>query len=75
MDLFLRIAQEEFCDDYGMTLRECVNALIELRKIKEGGIPMLYDIDKRLSALENKPKVESKVIRALDGRIINGGNK
>jgi len=74
MELFLKIANEEFCSDFGMCLRECVNALIELRKLKEYGIPMLYDINKRLTALENKEQSgKPKVIKAIDGRIINGG--
>lgn len=34
-DFFTKLAREEFCNDYGMTLRKLVEDSIELEKIKK----------------------------------------
>lgn len=71
MELFLSLAKEEFCDDYGMALRECVNALIELKMFKESLIPLLYDIEHRVNNITNNTNV--KQIRSLDGKVLKEG--
>jgi len=32
---FMELANEEFADDYGMLLMECLNSYIELRQLKK----------------------------------------
>jgi hypothetical protein len=44
-DFFISLSNEEFCGDYGMGLRECVNAYIELKRLKE---KMLLDSNIRI---------------------------
>jgi len=73
---FKKLAQEEFCNDYGM----CLKFLIDFY---EGMLPTgneavfakLEEHEQRLTVLETKPKEPEKVIRTLSGKKIKGVNR
>ena len=65
--LFITLADTEFCSDYGMTLKWLVdnfklNPTIELMQV------MLLDIQNRLTSLESKGEIP-KEIKTLSGKI------
>lgn len=79
---FMQIAQEEFSNDYGMTLREMIRTwegiYVSPNEELVAKIDVLADeiakLNQRISALENNP-AEEKVLKAADGKIIKLGGR
>ncbi|RLI50973.1 MAG: hypothetical protein DRP09_19625 [Candidatus Thorarchaeota archaeon] len=66
-ELFISLANEEFCSDYGMTLKYLIDNL-EIQRL-------LLEHEQRISALENKP-TDEKIIKTVGGKVIRiGGDK
>lgn len=73
-DLFLEIAEEDHCGDYGMTLKTILDGYMLFQVYFEN---MNMKLDKILCKLneENEQSSESEV-RTMSGRIVgNGGEK
>lgn len=73
---FIELAEEEFCGDYGMTLKWLMDDIpnLDIRMI----IAKLEEHESRISVLESIPKEEKpkkKTRKMLDGTIKNIGGK
>jgi len=73
--IFTELADQEFCSDYGMTLRELLNQYLEYQQIKNFFFNLaqlqltIADIQNRLIAIESRNEPVEKVIKTLDGKI------
>ena len=68
-DIFITLAKTDFCDDYGMALREVVTQYIEYQEIKH----MLFNGRMRLLFEQPQPvEAESTTrdIKTLSGKVI-----
>ena len=64
---FKKLANEQFCDDYGMTLKWIMDRWMLLEELIQSALfsNILAEHSSRISQLENK---DSKVIKTLSGR-------
>ncbi len=68
LEIFKRLALEEFCNDYGMTLKWLVDYAIQDLKYLE--------LSKRIAILEEKVLTEEeRPIKTVSGRIIKKGGE
>jgi hypothetical protein len=68
-ELFVQLAKEDFAQDYGMTLKWCLEQALEYQNMK----PLIFSLIKpeQSTALpEEKPG-----IKTMNGREIQGGKK
>ena len=70
-EAFIKLAMEEFCDDYGMTLKWLIDVYATI-------LPKIHEVEYRLSLLEEAFKSGNKsssddTIVMLDGRVIKKG--
>jgi len=74
-ELFKQIAKEEFCEDYGLFLRELLMQYLEYQKLKE----CLLDKEYLSYILESKSQIEKKENpegkKMFSGRIVKGGER
>jgi len=72
-DIFIAIADEEFCSDYGMLLKFLIDKV--MAEDNKSILEKLEVQDKRIDALETKKQEDS--IKTLNGKKIkfNGGKK
>ena len=76
-ELFIKIAEEQFEEDYGMFLKTLVDNYVESQNLK---IIFFENIDYKLNhileLLTQKEEKPEKVIKMLSGRkVMKGGNK
>lgn len=80
-EAFVNLAKEEFCEDYGMALREILNYYFEhhaMRAIFFQNIDMKLDqiLDNIPQKEETEEKPETKEIKLVNGtRIVKGGKE
>lgn len=72
--LFIEIAEEDFCGDYGMTLKSILDGYLQFKIFFENHSMKL---DKILFLMENgdEKKPEPKVRRTMSGRIVTEGGE
>jgi len=77
-DIFVKIAEESFADDYGLLLKNLLDQALEYQQMKAILFYGLHEkIDKILECVDkDKEKVDEdgqKTIKLLNGRIVKGG--
>lgn len=65
---FIALANEEFCSDYGMTIKALMERCDYNENLKNV-LDAIYDLDQRIDKLE-KTKSNGKMIKLLDGKEI-----
>lgn len=71
---FKRLAEDEFCSDFGMTLKWLMDGLID--KDVKIVLAEVEELKQRVFQLENKPEVEEeKEIRMVNGKVLKRGGR
>lgn len=65
-ELFIGLSKEEFSEDYGMTLKWCLEQALEYQNMK----PLLFNMVHEQS---NPTGEEKPVIKTMSGRIVERG--
>ena len=66
-DLFIAIADEEFCSDYGMLLKYLLDKAVD--NDNKAIVNKIEELEERISDLENN--TEEKGIKSLNGKKLN----
>lgn len=72
-ELFKSLAKEEFCNDYGMTLRELLVSFFDFQQLKT--MFLNNDLNVQLLLSKENPPEEKKVVKNLRGEEINLGGQ
>lgn len=66
-DFFTSLAEEEFCDDYGMTLKYLCDGYLDYVNVRE----KLIDLEKRIMKLEENGD-NKEIKKTFGGKVIDG---
>lgn len=64
---FKNLATEEFCDDYGMALKDCLDRRYEYFELKSILIPLMRDVQMIKEKIEMEDIDSDKIVKFLDG--------
>ncbi len=67
-EIFVEIAKEEFCEDYGMTLKWCLDQALEYQQLKSSLV--LHSQIEKNSSIRSEEKPDE--IKMLSGRRAKG---
>lgn len=66
---FVKLAEEEFCGDYGMVLKFLMDGIVNSSQAEI--IEKINEIESRIDILENKPKEDTGTsVRTLSGKTL-----
>ena len=67
---FLKLAEEEFCGDYGMLLKFLMDGIVDNNQAIM--IEKINELESRINILENKPKEEQEEggVKLLSGKML-----
>ncbi len=71
-ELFLAIAKEDFCDDYGMTLKAILDGYMQFKVFFEN---MDMKLDQIISAQQIKKEEKPTGSKLMSGRIVSKGGE
>ena len=78
-ELFKNFAKEEFCDDYGMALRELLISFFEYQQLKQlllnNQLDISFMINKKDEELDEKVEVKTNIRGEEIFKQSEGGNK
>jgi len=67
LELFMKTAKEEFCDDYGMTIAFFMDYFFMISPLQE----RINELEKRVSEFQaNRPEEKSAGIKMLNGKVL-----
>lgn len=74
---FIELANEEFSEDYGVTLHWCIEQALEYQSMKVAFFENInYKLDNILEIVsQNEQKEKDEVIKTLSGKELKGGKK